>query len=143
MSEEIQNAALVVPRAIMAGLMINGSLGFAIILTVLFRAGDIEASITENSLYLFIAIFEHAINSTAGAAVMASLIFCLGTSGCVGLLASTSRILWAFSRDRGLPGWRTWTKVRNHVSYGVIIFIYLNRLVEGRRSQYTQLLLQL
>ncbi|KAL1601679.1 hypothetical protein SLS60_006594 [Paraconiothyrium brasiliense] len=106
-TQEIQNAALVVPRSIMTGIMINGSLGFGMVLTVLYRAGDIDAALAENPAYPFMAIFKHATNSTAAAAVMASLIFCLATSATVGLLASSSRVFWAFSRDKGLPGERT------------------------------------
>ncbi|KAF1949616.1 GABA permease-like protein, partial [Byssothecium circinans] len=111
LSEEIQNAAVVVPRSIMTGIMINGTLGFAMVVTVLCRAGDIEAALAENPAYPFMAIFKHAVNSTAGAAAMASLLFVLATSGTVGLLASSSRVFWAFSRDKGLPGWRIWSRV--------------------------------
>lgn len=114
MSEEIQNAAVVVPRSLMTGIMINGSLGFAMILTLLFRAGDIEQALQENPAYPFMAIFKHAVNSTAGAAIMASLIMVLATSATVGLLASSSRVFWAFSRDKGLPGWRFLSQVSRH-----------------------------
>lgn len=112
MSEEIQNAAVVVPRSIMTGIFINGSLGFAMVLTILFRAGDIDQALAENPAYPFMAIFKHAVNSTSGAAAMASLLTILSTSATVGLLASSSRVIWAFSRDKGLPGWRTLSKVR-------------------------------
>jgi choline transport protein len=115
MSEEIHNAAVVVPRSIMTGIMINGILGFAMILTLLCRAGDLGAASTENPSYPFIAIFRHAVNSTSGAAAMASVVFCLAMSATVGLLASSSRVFWAFSRDKGLPGWRIWSRVRNHI----------------------------
>lgn len=111
MSEEIQNAALVVPRSIMTGIMINGSLGLGMILTVLFRAGDIDAALAQNPAFPILAIFKNATNSTVGAAVLASLLFVLATSATVGLLASSSRVFWAFSRDKGLPGWRTLSKV--------------------------------
>ena len=112
MSEEIQNAAVVVPRSIMTGILINGSLGFAMVLTILFRAGDIDQALAENPAFPFMAIFKHAVNSTSGAAVMASLLVILSISATVGFLASSSRVFWAFSRDKGLPGWRTLSKVR-------------------------------
>ncbi|KAF9731220.1 hypothetical protein PMIN06_009843 [Paraphaeosphaeria minitans] len=119
MSEEIQNAALVVPRSIMTGIMINGSLGLGMILTVLYRAGDINAALAENPAFPILAIFKHATNSTAGAAVLASLLFCLATSATIGLLASSSRVFWAFSRDKGLPGWRTLSKVSERTAIPV------------------------
>jgi len=111
MSEEIQNAAVVVPRSIMTGIFINGSLGFAMVLTVLFRAGDIEQALEQNPAYPFMAIFKNAVGSTSGAAAMASLVMVLAISSTVGLLASSSRVFWAFARDKGLPGWRILSQV--------------------------------
>ena len=102
MSEEIKNAALVVPRSIMTAVMINGSLGFAMVLNVLYRSGDIDAALAENPSYPFLAIFKHAVGSTSAAAVMASVVFCLSTSAAVGSLASSSRVFWAFARGKGL-----------------------------------------
>jgi choline transport protein len=119
MSEEIQNAAIVVPRSIMTGIMINGFLGFGMVLTLLSRAGDIDAALAENPAYPFLAIFKHAVNSTSGAAAMASLVFCLAMSATVGLLASASRVFWAFSRDKGLPGWRIWSRISPRTSLPV------------------------
>ena len=40
MSEEIENAALNVPRAILTTMILNGATGFAMVLAVLFCLGD-------------------------------------------------------------------------------------------------------
>jgi choline transport protein len=95
----------------MTGIAINGSLGFAMILTVLFRLGDVDAVLAENPAFPFMAVFHQAVQSRAGAAVMASIVMLLTISANVGFSASTSRICWAFARDRGLPGWRVLSKV--------------------------------
>jgi len=95
----------------MTGIAINGSLGFAMILTVLFRMGDVDAVLAENPAFPFMAIFHQAVQSRSGAAVMASIVMVLTISANVGFSASTSRICWAFARDRGLPGWRVLSKV--------------------------------
>ena len=42
MSEEIDNAALNVPRAIFTTMIINGATGFGMVLAVLFCLGDVE-----------------------------------------------------------------------------------------------------
>ena len=42
MSEEIDNAALNVPRAIFTTMILNGATGFAMVLAVLFCLGDID-----------------------------------------------------------------------------------------------------
>ncbi|KAK8128859.1 hypothetical protein PG984_009967 [Apiospora sp. TS-2023a] len=111
LSEEIHNAPVVIPQSLMTGLTINGCLGFAMVVATLFSMGDIDAAMAENPRYPFMAIFHHAIGSTTGAAVMSSLIVIMCFSALTGVLASTSRIYWAFARDRGLPGWRTLNKV--------------------------------
>ncbi|KAI1777982.1 putative GABA permease [Hypoxylon cercidicola] len=106
MSEEIRNAPVVVPRSLLTGLTINGTLGFAMLIATLYCIGDIDAALAENPQYPFMAIFRNAVGSTGGAATMAAIVVVMSFSATTGCLASTSRIYWAFSRDRGLPGWR-------------------------------------
>lgn len=108
MAEEIRNAAVVIPRSLLTGLAINGALGFAMLIVTLYcvAASDIDAALAENPSYPFMAIFRTAVGSTAGAAVMASVIVVMAFSATTGCLASTSRLYWAFARDRGLPGWK-------------------------------------
>ena len=43
MSEEIDNAAQNVPRAIVTTMLLNGTTGFAILIAVLFCLGDVES----------------------------------------------------------------------------------------------------
>lgn len=92
------------------GIAINGSLGLAMLVTVLMRMGDLDSVLEENPVFPFIVIFHRAVQSRTGAAVMVSMILILGLASSVGLTASVSRICWAFARDRGLPGWRTLSK---------------------------------
>jgi choline transport protein len=100
----------------MTGIAINGSLGFVMVLTVLLRLGDMDTVLTENPAFPFMAIFHQAVQSRAGAAVMASIVMVLTISANVGFSASTSRICWAFARDKGLPGWRQLSKVSTEVT---------------------------
>ncbi|KJZ76459.1 hypothetical protein HIM_04188 [Hirsutella minnesotensis 3608] len=123
MSEEIRNAAVVVPRSLMTGLCINGVLGWVMIITTLYCVGDIDAALAENPLYPFMAIFRKAVGSTAGAAAMASIVIIAATSATTGSLASASRVYFAFARDRGLPGWKLLRQVNqrtNIPSYAVL-----------------------
>jgi hypothetical protein len=99
----------------MTGIWINGSLGFGMMLTMLFRSGDIAAATKENPSFPFISIFHHAVQSVSGAAAMTAFVMILSTCCAVGTLASSSRVFWAFSRDRGMPGWRTLSKVSYHL----------------------------
>ncbi|KAI1173356.1 putative GABA permease [Nemania sp. FL0916] len=119
MAEEVRNPAVVVPWSIMAGCMINGTLGFAILIATLYCVGDINVRLEENPIFPFIAIFHNAVGSVPGAAVMSSLVIFLGFSATTGQVSSTSRIYWAFARDHGLPGWTILKKVSRRTSIPV------------------------
>jgi choline transport protein len=112
MAEEIQNAPTVVPWSIMIGIVINGTLGLAMIVATLLCSGNINSALKENPLYPFMAIFNNAVQSVGGAAVMSSLVTALAIFATVGILASSSRMFWSFARDQGIPGWRTLSQVR-------------------------------
>ncbi|PQE06527.1 GABA permease protein [Rutstroemia sp. NJR-2017a WRK4] len=111
MSEEIRNPSIVVPRSIMLSVIINGSLGFAMIVALLFCIGNVDDALGTNTGYPFMQIFLQATQSVSGAATMAAIVTILALCATVGILASTSRMFWAFARDRGLPGWRTLQQV--------------------------------
>ncbi|KAF1967063.1 hypothetical protein BU23DRAFT_660972 [Bimuria novae-zelandiae CBS 107.79] len=105
-AEEIQNAPRVVPKAILKSILINGLLGLALMITVLHCISDLEQALAKNSIYPIMSIFRQALGSVTRAAVMASLIVVMAFSATTGVMASSSRILWAFARDSGVPGWR-------------------------------------
>ncbi|EPE32956.1 GABA permease, putative [Glarea lozoyensis ATCC 20868] len=116
MSEEIHNPSIVVPRSIMLSVILNGMMGFAMVIAVLFCLGDIDTVLATNTGYPFMEIFIQATHSVAGSAVMAAIVTMLALCSTVGLLASTSRMFWSFARDRGLPGWKTLHKVNARTS---------------------------
>ncbi|KAK4216303.1 choline transport protein [Rhypophila decipiens] len=105
MSEEIQSAAVVVPRALMYTVFINGSLAFAMIIALMFCLTDLEAALgaSQTMFYPFLHVFYAAVGSTTGACLMAGVVLVLAIASSVSLYASASRMLWSFSRDRGLP----------------------------------------
>ena len=115
MAEEIKNAAVVIPRAILFSIGINGALGFAMLIAVLFCFGDpaqVPTTVVQTPLgFPFIQVFLDATKSVPGTAIMASIVLVLGISSTVGLLASSSRMFWSFARDRGLPFWQTISEV--------------------------------
>lgn len=125
MSEEITNASTAVPASIMLSVLINGSLGFGMLLGMLFCLGDIELALKSPTGYPFMSIFLQATGSIVGTAVMCSIITAMGISTSVGMLATTSRQFWSFARDRGIPGWRIWSQVGVFFSFRFISFLFL------------------
>ncbi|TVY35551.1 Choline transport protein [Lachnellula subtilissima] len=111
MSEEIQNASRVVPRAMVWSLIIDGTVGFTMYIGFLFSAGDLQAALDTDFIYPYIEVLVQALQSKAGVALMLSLILLVDVGLMIGVTAAASRMLWAFARDRGIPGWRRISEV--------------------------------
>ncbi|KAL8783597.1 MAG: hypothetical protein Q9213_004526 [Squamulea squamosa] len=113
MSEEIANASTNVPRSMITSILLNGILGFSMLIAVLFCSGDItaEAIIETPTGYPFMAIFVQATQSIGGSTAMAVVIVVLGICATIAFVASASRMTWSFARDHGLPFHRYLSKV--------------------------------
>ena len=114
MVEEIHGADLVVPWCMLSTTLLNGILGFGILLAVLFVTVDANAALQSPSGLLgfpFMQIFYSATGSRAGASVMIAIVIVMDICAAIAFLATSSRIVFAFGRDRGLPFWRQMSKV--------------------------------
>ena len=80
-------------------------------IAILFCAGDLEAAINTEYVYPFIEVLVQAIHSTAGSAVILAILIVVDLGLVIGVVAASSRMLWSFARDRGIPGWRQISKV--------------------------------
>ncbi|KAJ5127912.1 Amino acid/polyamine transporter I [Penicillium atrosanguineum] len=103
MAEEVKNASVIVPWCMIGTILLNGTLGFAIVLAFLFCIGNMEDALGSATGYDFIEVFWNATKSHAGTSVMAALPTALVICASFGFLASASRLTWAFARDKGLP----------------------------------------
>lgn len=77
--------------------------GFLMILTFCFSVGDIESAISTPTGQPYIQVFYNATGSRAGTTVMTVVIASMTLCNTVNNVASASRQLYAFARDRGLP----------------------------------------
>ncbi|KIX02360.1 uncharacterized protein Z518_08301 [Rhinocladiella mackenziei CBS 650.93] len=112
MAEEVASAALNIPRAICASMIINGLVGFAMMLTILFCLGDVDAVLETATGYPFIQIFYNSVQSVSGATVMGAIVLALTWACATGITTTASRMTWSFARDKGTP----FSKVISHVS---------------------------
>jgi len=103
MSEEIANASVNVPRSIVLSIVINGLMGFGMLLVTLLGLGNIDTVLETPTGYPFIAIFLQATNSFKGTTAMTAIIIALAIGSSIGFIATSSRMIWSFARDRGLP----------------------------------------
>ncbi|MCJ1355100.1 MAG: hypothetical protein MMC33_005091 [Icmadophila ericetorum] len=103
MSEETKNAAINIPRAMILSVGINGLAGFAYILTVLYSINDLDAVFSNTTGYPIIEVFYQATGNLHAATAMLCGVLVVFIMASVAILASASRLTWAFARDQGLP----------------------------------------
>ncbi|KAH7190186.1 amino acid/polyamine transporter I [Fusarium oxysporum] len=111
MCEEVKNPSVAVPRSIMTSIVINGSMGLAIVIAMLYGATDIDKAINSATGYPSIEIIYQATGSMGGTAAITSFIVTMSVSCLIGTIAATSRVFWSFARDHGLPFWPTLSQV--------------------------------
>ncbi|KAH7069133.1 amino acid/polyamine transporter I [Paraphoma chrysanthemicola] len=105
MAEEVKNASKVVPRAIQISVLLNGTLGLAMLVAYLFCLGSVDEVVEESATlgYAYLYVFLKGTGSPGGAATMAMIMWILGVCCLVGLMAASSRQLWSFARDHAVP----------------------------------------
>ncbi|PQE33054.1 hypothetical protein CJF32_00011170 [Rutstroemia sp. NJR-2017a WRK4] len=110
LAEEVEDASINVPRAMWWSYLMNVFLGIIMLATMLFCIGDLNDAIDSTAPYLNLFLNT---GSTAMATVLMIILLLLIFSGNVTALASTSREMWAFSRDKGFP-YSKWISRMNH-----------------------------
>lgn len=101
-AEEIRNAAIVLPWAMIWTLLLNGSLGIVMVITFAFCLGNVQDAITPTYGFAYIDMFVNVFGPTA-ASVGIALLILLGLFATVSNVAAASRQMFAFARDGGLP----------------------------------------
>lgn len=80
-AEEIQNAPYVIPLSMGVSTMLNGTLGFAMLIALMFcMPSDIPETLEAVTLYPFMSIYTYAVGSTRGATAMVSFLRVLSTA---------------------------------------------------------------
>jgi choline transport protein len=110
-SEEVADAGLVVPQVMWWSYLLNLFLGIVILITMLFCIGPLETVLDSDAPYL--QLFTNT-GSTGVALALTIILFFLIYSGNITALATTSREIWAFSRDKGFPFSRQISKMNQH-----------------------------
>jgi choline transport protein len=117
MAEETRDAARVSSKSMFISIVFNGALGLAALIAALFCADDLDGALSSPTNFAFMAIFQQSTQSVAGAMAMSIIIFLMQLFAAIGVMAAASRMLWAFARDRGVPGWRILMEVRFLAAY--------------------------
>jgi amino acid transporter len=127
-SEETRGAAMGAAKGVWRSVFWAGVFGWFVLLAFTFAATDVDAINEGGGSSL--AIFDSALGS--GWAKFVILLSTVGQLFCgMAGLTSASRMCYAFSRDRAVPGWRIWTKLNHHrvPAYSVLFMATLSLLV--------------
>jgi amino acid transporter len=126
-SEETHGAAKSAAQGVWRSIFYSALIGWIVLLAITFAAAD-SAAVTEGGGGS-LAVFENSLTSSAIKAVVA--ISTLGQLFCgAACLTSASRMCFAFSRDRGIPGSKALSKVnRDGVPRNAVITMALAALL--------------
>src|SRR6266436_5029730 len=103
-AEETRGAALGAAKGVWKSVFYSAIAGWFVLLAFLFAAKDVKA--VNGAGGTAISIFTSAMNNHMWAAKLVVLIATIGQLFCGAAgLTSASRTWYAFSRDRGMPGW--------------------------------------
>ena len=118
MSEEIHDASLTLPKAIIWSIIVNGSLAFIMAITLIFTLGDINSLFASVTRQPFIQQIFNATGSYGGTNAMVAVHVILLTASCISEVATASRQIWSFARDRGVPFSAWISEVRIILKFG-------------------------
>ena len=126
-AEETTNAAKSAAQGVWRSIFWSAVIGWLVLLAFLFAATDV-AAVNDSGGAVF-GIFNSALDPWA--AKMIVLIATVGQFFCGAAgLTSASRTWYAFSRDRGMPGWAVFRRVnRDRVPFNAVIAVAVASLV--------------
>jgi amino acid transporter len=110
LSEETHGADDAAPKGVWRSVFYSAVIGWIVLLAITFAATN-PAAVTKGGGSA-LAVFNSSLTSAGAKAVI--LISVIGQIFCgMACLTSASRMVYAFSRDGAVPGWRLWSKL-NH-----------------------------
>jgi amino acid transporter len=111
LSEETKGAAMSAAKGVWRSVFWSGLIGWFVLLAITFAASDVKA--VNEGLGSSLAVFSSALTPTANKTVV--LIATIGQLFCgMACVTSCSRMMYAFSRDRAVPGHQLWTRLNHH-----------------------------
>ncbi|QVM06605.1 hypothetical protein D8B26_001312 [Coccidioides posadasii str. Silveira] len=143
MSEETHDAAIRGPVAIQTAVLVSGTLGWMLTVTMCFCLTDLDAILATPTGLPAAQIFLNAGGQTGGTVMFAFSILVQFFTGCSAMLADT-RMAYAFARDDALPFSKFFAKVNqytltpvNAVWFVVLFSICLNLIAIGSTETAT------
>jgi amino acid transporter len=127
LSEETHGAAETAPKGVWRSVFYSAVIGWIVLLAITFAAAD-PAAVTEGG-GTSIAVFESAMSTGWVEAIL--IIAVVGQIFCgMACMTSASRMMYAFSRDGAVPGWRIWSRVNaRKIPFNAVIAVAVVALI--------------
>ncbi|KAF2502854.1 amino acid transporter [Lophium mytilinum] len=103
MSDEVKQAKTRVPRSMIAAVAMNAIMQFAYVVCLLFTIGNIDKVTNTPTALPIIEVYYEATGSKSATNLFIVMIAIIILIAFFNVFASVSRLVWAFSRDKGLP----------------------------------------
>jgi choline transport protein len=103
LSEELKDASYVLPRSMVATALVNYTMGFIMTITIMSTLGDIDSIMSTPTGQPYIQVVLNATQSVVGTSILTAVVAVILLFAAVNLVTTSSRQLFAFARDRGLP----------------------------------------
>ncbi|KAK2743767.1 hypothetical protein FQN57_004704 [Myotisia sp. PD_48] len=103
MAEEIKDSSRVLPLSMVWTLILNGSTGLIMLITYAYCVDDIDLVLKDKTGFPFISVFLHATQSVKATTGMTAIMLVLQACATISNVATTSRQIYAFARDGGVP----------------------------------------
>jgi choline transport protein len=103
LSEELKDASYILPRSMVATAVMNYVLGWIMVITLMSTLGDVDNILSTTTGQPWIQVVFNATQSRVGTSIMVSIVAIILLFSTVNIVTTSSRQLFAFARDKGLP----------------------------------------
>lgn len=103
MAEEVRDAGKVIPRSMIFTTIANGAMGFVMLVTFCSVLGSVDDALASPTRQPYLYVFYNCTGSRAGASMMGFIVILIATFCNLSITATSSRQLFAFARDKGVP----------------------------------------
>jgi amino acid transporter len=126
-SEETRDSENAAPKGVWRSVFYSALIGYILLLAVTFAAAD-PAAVTKGGGGAP-AVFLSAVSVGWAKAIL--IIAVIGQLFCgMSCMTSSSRMMYAFSRDGAVPGWRLWSKVNDkRIPFNAVIAVAVFALI--------------
>lgn len=111
MAEEVPQPERNIPIAILATVGIGFTTSWFYCISMFFSLKDLSKLINSATEVPILELYYQALNNTAGAIVLETLLVVTGMGCLIACHTWQSRLVWSFARDRGVPGHQWISKV--------------------------------